>query len=54
MFTLGAVVLLGELLVSQKFGIRASLRNELGSLHLLDTIGVSLVGGVVRTGVLLL
>ena len=54
MNTLGAIVLLGEFLVSQKFGVHASSRNELASLHLLDTIGVSLVGRVVRAGVLLL
>jgi hypothetical protein len=54
MNTLGFVVFLGKFLVSQKLGVHASLRNILGSLGLLDTVGVSLVGFVVRTSVLLL
>ena len=51
---LGLVVLLGELLVSQELGVHSSGRNVLGTLLLLDAVGVSLVRVVVRTGVLLL
>lgn len=51
---LGLVVLLGELLVSQELGVHSSGGNVLGTLLLLDAVGVSLVRVVVRTGVLLL
>ena len=48
------VVLLGVFLVSQKLGVHSSGVNETLSLRLLDAVGVSLVGLVMRTGVLLL
>lgn len=51
---LGLIVLLGELLVSQELGVHSSGGNVLGTLLLLDAVGVSLVRVVVRTGVLLL
>lgn len=54
MHTLGTIVFLGKLLVSQKFGVHAPRRNVFGSLGLLDAIGMSLVRRVVRTRVLLL
>ena len=51
---LGLVVLLGELLVSQELGVHSSGGNVLGTLLLLDAVGVSLVRVVVRASVLLL
>ena len=41
-------------MVSQELGVHSSGRNVLGTLLLLDAVGVSLVRVVVRTGVLLL
>lgn len=54
MNTLGIIVFLGKLLVSQKLGIHASCGNILGPLFLLNSIGMCLVRIVVRTRVLLL
>lgn len=52
--TLGFIVLLTIFLVSQEFRIHAFGWHVLGPLLLLDTIGVSLVGIIMRTSVLLL
>lgn len=54
MHTLGAIVLLGKFLVPKKLWIHSLGRNVLGSLGLLNTIGVSLVRIVMSTCVLLL
>lgn len=52
MHTLGTVVFLGKLLVSQKLWVHSSGVDSLSSLGLLDTIGVSLVGIVMGACVL--
>ena len=52
--TLGIIVFLGKLLVSQKLGVHSSGRNILGTLLLLNSIGMCLVRIVVRTRILLL
>ena len=54
MHTLGTVVFLGEFLVSEELRVHSSCGDESGPLRLLDTVGVSLVGIVVCTRVLLL
>lgn len=54
MHTLGTIVFLGKFLVSQKFGVHASCRNIFALLGFLDPVGVSLLGVVVCTSVLLL
>jgi hypothetical protein len=54
MFTLRVIVFLGKFLISQKLGVHSSCRNVLGSLLLLDAIGVCLLRVVVSTRVLLL
>ena len=54
MHTLGTIVFLGEFLVSEELRVHSSCGDESGSLRLLDTVGVSLVGIVVCTRVLLL
>ena len=48
------IVFLGEFLVSEELGVHSSSRNILGSLGLLDTVGMGLVGVVVCASVLLL
>lgn len=52
--TLGSIVLLGKLLVSQKLWVHASGVDVLGLLGLLNTVGVSLCGIVMCACVLLL
>ena len=52
MNTLGTIVLLAKLLVSQELRVHSFGRNVLGTLLFLDTIGVSLVGVVMGTRVL--
>ena len=54
MDSLGTIVFLREFLVSKEFRVHSSCRDESGSLRLLNTVGVSLVGIVVCTRVLLL
>ena len=52
--TLLLVVLLGKLLISQKFGIHSFCGNGSCLLGLFDPIGVSLVGFIMCASVLLL
>ena len=54
MHTLGLVVFLGKLLVSQKLWVHTPSRHILGPLCFLNAIGVCLVRVVVRARVLLL
>jgi hypothetical protein len=48
------VVLFGKFLISQELGVHAFRVDILGFLGLLDTVTVSLVGGVVCASILLL
>jgi uncharacterized ion transporter superfamily protein YfcC len=50
--TLGTIVFLGILLVSQKLGVHTSLGHKLASLGLFDAIGMRLLRVVVRASVL--
>ena len=54
MNTLRTVVFLGKFLVSQKLGVHSPCRDKLGSLDLLDAIGMGLVSCVVCASILLL
>ena len=54
MHTLGTIVLFGKFLISQELGVHAFRVDILGFLGLLDTVTVSLVGGVVCASILLL
>jgi len=54
MNSLGTIVLLGILLILKELGVHAFCVHLLLPLCLLDSIGVSLMGVVVRTCVLLL
>jgi hypothetical protein len=48
------IIFLGKFLVSKELGVHASGAHILGSLGLLDAIGMGLLGVVVCAGVLLL
>jgi hypothetical protein len=52
--SLRSIVFLGKLLVAKKLWVHASQIHKLGTLRLLDAIGMRLLRVVVRTCVLLL
>lgn len=52
MHTLCLIVLLAKFLIPQELGVHALCGHVLGALLLLDTIGVSLMGVVMRACVL--
>jgi hypothetical protein len=54
MHSLGTIVLFGKFLVPKKLGVHSLGRNKLASLGLLDSVSVSLVRIIMRTGILLL